>query len=50
MTISNSDPNNALSMKLVKGNLFNKKTRRKAYDTEIAQTLIIESRGRNMSK
>ena len=46
MTISNSVSNGVLSMELVKGNLFNEKTRRKAYDPENAQVLIIESRGR----
>ena len=37
MTISNSNPNGALSMELVKGNLFNEVTRRKVYETENAQ-------------
>ena len=32
VTISNSVPNGALSIEPVKGNLFNKETRRKAYD------------------
>ena len=50
VTISNSALNGALSMELMKGNLFNEKTRRKAYDTENAQALIIESKGRNRDK
>ena len=40
VTIRNSVSNDALSMELVKGNLFNEKTRRKGYNTENAQTLI----------
>ena len=47
VTISNSNPNGALSMELVKENLFNEETRRKVYETENAQVLIIESRERN---
>ena len=50
MTISNSTPNGALSIELMKGNLFNEKTRRKAYDTENARALIIESKERNKDK
>ena len=50
VTISNSVLNGALSIELVKGNLFNKETRRKAFDIEKAQTLIIGSRGRNKNK
>ena len=34
VTISNFVLNGALSMKLVKGNLFNEETRRKAYEIE----------------
>ena len=49
VTISNSIPNGALSMEFVKGNLFNEDTK-KAYGTENAQTLIIESKGRNRNK
>ena len=49
VTISNSIPNGALSMEFVKGNLFNEETK-KAYGTENAQTLIIESKGRNRNK
>ena len=36
MTISNSISNGALSMELVKGNLYNEEIRRKAYDTKNA--------------
>ena len=50
VTISNSVPNGALSIELVKGNLFNKETRRKAYDIEKAQALVTGSRGRNKNK
>ena len=50
MTISDSILNGALSMKLVKGNLFNEKTKRKAYDIENAQTLIIKGRRRNKDR
>ena len=50
VTISNSVLNGALSMKPVKGNLFNEKTRRKAYDIENAQTLIIKGRRRNKDR
>ena len=49
VTISNSIPNGALSMEFVKGNLFNEETK-KAYGTENAQTLIIESKGRNRNR
>ena len=35
VTLSDSILNGALSMELVKGNLFNEKTRRKAYDIEM---------------
>ena len=40
VTISNSIPNGALFMELMKGNLFDEETRRKGYNTENAQTLI----------
>ena len=36
MTISNSVSNGALCMELVKGNLFNEETIRKAYEIENA--------------
>ena len=36
VTISNFVLNGALSMELVKGNLFNEETRRRAYETENA--------------
>ena len=50
VTISNSIPNGALSMKLMKGNLFNKQTKRKTYDIRNAQTIIIKSRRRNKNR
>ena len=34
VTISNSIPNGPLTMDLVKGNLFNEETRKKAYETK----------------
>ena len=49
--ISNSVSNGALSMKLVKGNLLNEETRKKAYHKKKnAQSLIIESRGKNKNR
>ena len=50
VTISNSVSNGALCMELVKGNLFNEETIRKAYEIENAQTLIIESKGENRNR
>ena len=47
VTISNFVPNGALSMELMKENLFNEETKRKAYEQKNAQPLIIKSRGRN---
>ena len=47
VTINNSILNGALSIELVKGNLFNEETKRKVYETENAQALIIENRERN---
>ena len=44
VTISNSVPNGAFTIKLVKGDLFNEETRRKVYTTENAQAFITESR------
>ena len=40
VTISNFVPNGALSIELVKGNLFSEETRRKAYEIENVQALI----------
>ena len=50
VTINNFVPNNALFVELVKENLFSEETRNKAYDTENAHALIIESRERNMNR
>ena len=48
VTISDFILNLALSMELVKGNLFNEKTRRKTYDTKNTQTIIIKSKGKKV--
>ena len=50
VTISNFVPNGAISIELVKGNLFSGETRRKAYEIENAQALITESRERNRNR
>ena len=47
VTISNFVPNGALCMELMRENLFNEETKRKAYEQKNAQPLIIKSRGRN---
>ena len=50
VTISNSIPNGALSMEIVKENLFNEKTKMKVYDTKNAYILITKSKWRNKNR
>ena len=37
-------------MEVMKGNLYNEETKRKAFDTENGQALIIESKGRSKNR
>ncbi|KAA8538269.1 hypothetical protein F0562_027908 [Nyssa sinensis] len=50
VTVSNSAPDGNLSMGQVSSSLFNEETRRKLVDTDNAQALISENRGRSKNR